>query len=47
MRNLAFGLARSGLGDFAISMPRKRINQFRKIVVLSSLKGSLETSTLI
>ena len=46
MRNLTFCFARSGFDDFAISMPRKRINQFRNILVVSSLKRSLGTSTL-
>ena len=39
MRNLTLGLAMSGFDDFAISMPRKRINEQKKVVVSSSPKG--------
>ena len=39
MRNLTFGFARIGFDDFAISMPRKRINEQKKVVVSSSPKG--------
>jgi len=46
MLNLTFGSARSGYANFAISMPRRKINQMRNIVILSSLKGPLGTSTL-
>ena len=39
MGNLTLGLAMSGFDDFAISMPRKRINEQKKVVVSSSPKG--------